>query len=340
MDMMHVVTDELSRIADECDQRGLFEIANEIDATIKNHTMKKIADGVRISNLRNRFAQVEGPDPFGDEMSDEERTAFHAQQEADGQRRHEELLSKMTPEELEFYVENGMTLEEARKEQEAEIAADQGSGDWVSGFRHLGDEDEQMERDMGLEPFEEFMDRIRNANRRIDSSIPRRIDSSMNRFAGLVHDANPFAHQDPFLQPPKEPSGFRHPDEEDNISPFGGPNQFSRQDMDDPKDRSHISDDPNDPDYVDEEELEAASDLLDSLLGGDLYEGKEPCPDCGMMMRDDIGKEGKHCPHCSIKDQPRISMNMGGIPAGYLRTASKRPVVSRESARAILERMR
>jgi len=337
MDMMSSITDELTRIADECDARGLFSIANEIDAALKDSVMRRSAGRTSnllrllgISNSLNRFAQVEGPDPFGDDPTPEETAAFHAQLEEESRRREEEFLAGMSPEELKFYLDHGMTIEDARKEQEAEIDAERGSGDWVSGFRHLGDEDERMESEMGLEPFEEFMERVRRAN--------RGIDSSMNRFAR--HDTLPFDNwndaskrEAPFTE--GQWAAFhrsRDPHKDENPPAFAGHGPFHHDDL--------PSDDPNDPDYVSPDELEAASDLLDSLLSGKLYEGKEFCPDCGMAMRDNIGKEGKHCPHCSLKGQPRISMNMGGIPAGYVRTASKRQDVTPENVRSILERMR
>jgi hypothetical protein len=330
MNMMSTMSDELSRIADECDARGLFDIANEIDAALKDSAMRKMAGrpprtmdllrflgSHRITNLSNRFAQVEGPDPFGDEMTDEETAAFHAQQREEDRRKEEGLMSNMSPEDLRFLTEEGMTREDFERMQAAEIAAERESDDSISGFRHLGDEERNIEDQMRLESFEEFMNKIRNANRRIDSSIPRRIDSSTNRFAD--HKFSPMAPAVFSPEPERIDHGYAHLDpfkDDEHRLPreLGGPTPY------------------DDPDFVSQEELEAASDLLESLLNGKTYEGKEFCPDCNMVMRDDASGEGKHCPHCSLRGQPRISMNMGSLPAGYVRTT--------ENISPTLERMR
>jgi len=82
----------------------------------------------------------------------------------------------------------------------------------------------------------------------------------------------------------------------------------------------HLQTDMND---ADPEELEAASDLLESLLNGGQDE-KDWCPECSFEMRNKQNGE-KKCPHCSrMKDNraPRISSNLGTIPGGYTKLAS------------------
>lgn len=355
------VLSRLTQIADECDARGLIEIANEIDDIVlskmqtKQVTMlkptprrvwekgedsipgprghkpwlkkktKKRTKKSGISNSSNRFAQVD--DPFGDEMSDEERASFEAQKKEEMVRKEKEFLASLSPEELAFLLENGITREDFDKQQKAEIAAEQGSGDWVSGFRHLGDEEGHFER--GLESFEDAMDRAYGPRHR---EANRRIDSSMNRFSqganlpGLLRILN------------------TDPPEREEHSPLRGTPDEIRGRYDDSMRgiqdtmRDLPSDDPESPDFVSDEELGAASELLKGLESGSLYEGKEFCPECGFQMRDRDGE--KYCPHCKMTENPtpRIASNMGNL--GRIRDASKRSNLSVEQREQIMSRMR
>lgn len=402
------IPDELIRIAEECDRRGLFAIANEIDEIVIEEIDKK--------NMKRRFAQVEGPDPFADTFDPE----------PDRYQETRDFLDSLSPEELEFFLETGMTFEEAKQQQASENAAEEGSGDWVSGFRHLGDEEDLP----GLESFEEGMDRAYRRSSRIDSSMNRfaqkqryeigdidlpglSAEEGMDRFPGFIdiggdlgdvvargistsedgvtlhgvslisslpnldpneqleiaqeaiYRAFESAGEDifrPAKEKPVAPDSFMDATPEwqrssridSSMNRFaktrecpscGGPAKFSEpiggkiysrcrncgQDwFSEPRDEA---------DEIGDDELQAASDILESLESGKLYEGKEFCPECDMMLKEWDGK--KYCPHCEImKDPaPRISMNMGGLPEGYLKTSSKRSNLSLQQKRAILERM-
>jgi uncharacterized Zn finger protein (UPF0148 family) len=69
-----------------------------------------------------------------------------------------------------------------------------------------------------------------------------------------------------------------------------------------------------------------------------MYEGKEFCPNCDMMMREEGGE--KYCPHCSMTKETRISMNMGRLPDGYIRqSSSKRSNPSEARRNDVMRRM-
>jgi len=364
--------ERLIQIAEECDSRGLFRFASEIDDIIIEDSMQRLSkkrtlleklleilqgeppeekhipehmlpkfkfedhlppkdmssqimnDPRRssISNLSNRFAQVD--DPFGDEMTDEERMAFLAREEAARAEREQTLMQNMTPEELKFYLENGMTIQQFNDQQRAEIEAEQGMSEHNQGFFHGGDDERQMEDEMGLESFENFMDRAfgpdhRNANRRIDSSMNR--SAQLGNLPSLLRQMK------------------KHENREEGHggTPDRGKYDETMRGVGDAI-RDLPSDDPGSPDFVSDEELEAASGLLESLLSGKMYEGKEFCPECSMEMKERDGE--KYCPHCKLKESnaPRISSNMGDL--GRIREASQRTGLSSSQKEAILATMR
>lgn len=76
--MNTTIVDELTRIADECDARGLFEIANEIDAALADSSMNRFADKGHLVELSNRLFRIAQEDQY--EMSPE---AFARMQRAE-----------------------------------------------------------------------------------------------------------------------------------------------------------------------------------------------------------------------------------------------------------------
>ena len=88
-------------------------------------------------------------DPFGDEISDEDLALLEKNKREEMKRAFEEMLAKMTPEERQFFEDFGMTHEEARKQQAAEIEAERGMSEYVTrGGPEPFDEEDPRERDL------------------------------------------------------------------------------------------------------------------------------------------------------------------------------------------------
>lgn len=119
---------------------------------------RPLATGSQIRRAHHVRAQFED-DPFGDEISEEEIAELRRLEDEERQRRWQEQIEAMSPEEREFYDATGMTLEEARRQQEAEIEGERRNEQALFGPWDLGDEDREMEDRMGLESFEDAMAR-------------------------------------------------------------------------------------------------------------------------------------------------------------------------------------
>lgn len=267
-----VVIDELTRIADECDERGLFEISNEIDAAI-NASMTRTAEKggmlMKLLSLLGKFT--------GDEQG--------------------------TPE--------------------------------PSHSKSLDEFERKLEKPKKWDPWERSYPAKDDCE--IDSSTNRGIDESRNRFAQWEDD------------------DFEDDDFQENSCPqcdgpgilmgtLGNREAYRCRNcgMEFGKTKElpwHLQTDMND---ADPEELEAASEILESLLNGSQDE-KDWCPECNFEMKTKSNGE-KFCPHCSrMKDDraPRISFNLGTIPGGYTKLASsEKKDLSNFQKEMILKNMR
>lgn len=279
---------ELTRIADECDERGLFEIANELDDIVTSKLQTKKVTMIKPTPKRvweKGVNSIPGPGQL--------KKKKKKQRKADIQ---DDLI-----------------------DEEPEVIAESRIGKLLKIGDDLFVEDHKTGRRIPIDPELALI--------HFGEGVAEKVGLGPNPLAG-TRDV--------------EPPNYESPERDDTFNPsWNPPYHMTHRNRFPQKDAPEVvpSDDPNDPDYVDPEELAAASEMLEKLQSGGMYEGKERCPDCEMIMRGE--GEDKHCPHCVMGKTPRISMNLGNLPGGYIkRTSSNRPIPSEVRRTEILDEMR
>ena len=301
--------DELTRIADECDTRGLFEIANEIDAAMIDSSMSRFAGK---ANLIERLLK---------------RLGLFATHEWEPMAETAEKIAPRSLERLERMIER--SPKKPFTPWEGPFPAKDMTGHVRTPpapsnprlpseqyLKDLGGKVYEPSRNPRL-PSEKYLDDIRQSN-----NSNRLIRMAQEEFEMSPEDLARMQRAEIEAEEGSGShiSGFHHGGEEDRD--IEGLESFEPAwDRAEPDRHQHGRDfpnidDPTNQDFVGQEELEAASDILEKLLR--------------QLPQEEPGEPKGPPP-------PRIAANMGDL--SRIRTGSKRSNLSETQREQIMRRM-